>query len=96
MPGGQTELVAYGHFMSDAYQLLAYPEGLKIWIPKVDSFLAKLGLPNENIHPKYLPLEFPLPSYYAAIDDINVIPYSNEQGRNIYKNFYREKRPGYL
>ena len=71
---GPAELVDYGNFKDDSHMMLGYPEGLAIWMPKVDAFLAKVGLPHTSVYPEYLPISFPQPSNYAAIDDVNAVP----------------------
>jgi dienelactone hydrolase len=85
--GGKAELIEYGRFMADAHTLLQYPEGLRLWCPKVDAFLGKLGMPNKMTHPEYLPMEFPVATNFAAIDDINAVPYLTDEGRKIYQKY---------
>jgi dienelactone hydrolase len=41
----RAELVSVGRFMEDSHQLLSFPEGLPIWTPRMDAFLARIGLP---------------------------------------------------
>src|SRR5207344_2530004 len=53
--GGPAELVAYGRFLSDAHNMLGNREGMALWEPKVDAFLARLGLPSAPLHLQYLP-----------------------------------------
>ena len=89
--GGMAQLVAFGSFMDNAHNLLGFPEGLAIWAPKVDAFLARVGLPSKIVYPEYLPVRFPPPTHYAAIDDIDAIPYLREQDRPFYQKFL--KRP---
>ncbi len=91
--GGQAELVAYGRFMEDSHEMLGFPEGFKIWMPKVDAFLSKLGLPSGNVNPAYLPMDFPAPTNFAKIDDVDAVPYLNDQGRKTYKQFLEKKMP---
>jgi hypothetical protein len=91
--GGQAELVDYGKFMNDSHNLLGFPEGMRIWVPKVDAFLAKVGMPNQITHPEYLPTEFPPPTNFAAIDDVDAVPYINDEGRKAYRKFLTEPMP---
>ncbi len=91
--GGAAELVAYGDFMQDSHNLLGFPEGLAIWGAKVDAFLAKLGLPNQPIHPEYLPVPVPPPTRYAAIDDVGAVPVTNDQERQQYREFLAKPLP---
>lgn len=90
---GPAELVDYGAFRDDSHMMLGYQEGLAIWVPKVDAFLAKVGLPNTPVYPEYLPIYFPPPSNYAAIDDVNDVPYLNDKGREAYQKFLARPLP---
>ncbi len=91
--GGRAELVAYGRFMTDSHNLLGYPEGLRIWAPKVDIFLTKVGLPSKVVHPEYLPADFPPPTNFAAVDDVDAVPYLTEEGRKSYQKFLSDPMP---
>ncbi|MEO6856711.1 MAG: CocE/NonD family hydrolase [Rhodoferax sp.] len=91
--GGPAELVAYGKFMDDSHNLLGFPEGLKIWAPKVDAFLKQVGLPSEVTHPEYLPKDFPTASNFAAIDDVNAVPYLTDESRKTYQKFLSDPMP---
>ncbi|MQR02432.1 prolyl oligopeptidase family serine peptidase [Glaciimonas sp. GS1] len=94
--GGDAELVAYGSFMENSHVMLNYPEAHSIWVPKLDAFLEKVGLPNRPIYPEYMPTVFPAPipqsAQYAAIDDVNAVPYLNDQGRALYQHFLTTKQ----
>jgi dienelactone hydrolase len=91
--GGRAELVAYGPFMADSHNMLGYPEGLRIWAPKVDAFLATLGLPNRITNPEYLPTDFPPPTQFAAVDDVDAVPYLTDAGRQAYRKFLADPMP---
>jgi dienelactone hydrolase len=91
--GGRAELIAYGPFMSNSHNLLGFPEGLRIWAPRVDAFLTKVGLPSEVTHPEYLPAEFPPPSNFAALDDVAAVPYLTDAGRETYRKFLSDPMP---
>ena len=91
--GGKAELVDVGNFMKDAHNMLGFPESMAIWGPKVDALLEQVGLPSKVIYPDYLPTPFPPPSHYARIDDIEAIPYINEQGRQFYQKFLSKPMP---
>ena len=91
--GGPAELVAYGNFMADSHNMLGFMEGLPIWTPKVDGFLARLGMPYKNIYPEYLPTEFPPPSHFATVDDIDAVPNLSTEGKTVYKTFLRATMP---
>jgi dienelactone hydrolase len=91
--GGHAELVAVGNFMTDSHAMIGYPESLGIWTPKVDAFLEKIGLPGKEIFPEYLPTAFPPPSHYAAIGDVDAIPYISDKGRQEYRKFLAAPMP---
>ncbi|MDE1149845.1 MAG: CocE/NonD family hydrolase [Azospirillaceae bacterium] len=91
--GGDARVVDVGPFMDNAHELLSYAEGLVLWIPEADAFLGRLGLPNQPIHPEYLPTPFPPPSGYAAVDDVAAVPYLNDQGRELYRRFLAKPLP---
>lgn len=91
--GGKADLVTYSDFIVDAHKLLSFPEGLGIWVQKVDAFLAKIGLPNKLLHPEYLPTPFPPASHYAEINDIEALPYLGQQGQEYYQRFLNKPLP---
>lgn len=41
---GQAELVAFGAFGSDSHDVLSSPDSLPLWTPRVDAFLARIGM----------------------------------------------------
>jgi dienelactone hydrolase len=84
---GPAELVAYGSFMDDAHQLLSHGESIPIWVPRLDAFLQRIGLPGRVVDPAYMPIPVPPPTHYAAIDDVNAVPYLSDAGRNTYRGF---------
>ena len=92
--GGRVDLVAYGHFMKDSHTMLGFPEALRIWTPKVDAFLNQLGMPYKLIHPEYLPkMDFPPPTNFAAVDNIDAVPYLDDTGRKTYRKFLSAPMP---
>jgi dienelactone hydrolase len=56
--GALAELVDVGVVMKDSHAFLAYPEALPLWIPRVDSFLARIGMPSAMVNSGYLPIRF--------------------------------------
>lgn len=73
--------------MKDSHNLLGFPEGMAIWVPKVDAFLARVGLQNKPVNPEYLPTPSPPPTGYAAVNDVGAVPYLTDQGRKFYRKF---------
>jgi dienelactone hydrolase len=91
--GGEAELVDVGAFMQDSHNFLGYIEGLSVWVPKVDAFLARIGLPNENMHADLFPATYPAATGFAKIDDADAVPYLNAKGRDQYSNFLKQPLP---
>lgn len=91
--GGPARLVAYGSFMKDAHNALGSRQAMKIWAPEVDAFLRQLGLPSSIAHPEYLPMAFPPASNFAAIGDVDAVPYLDDEGRQAYREFLSEPSP---
>jgi dienelactone hydrolase len=91
--GGRADLVAYGAFGDNAHNFLGSGEALKVWTPKVDAFLARIGLPSRDVFPEYMPRPPPPVSGYAAIDDVDAVPYLNEAGRAFYRTFLEKPFP---
>jgi dienelactone hydrolase len=91
--GGPAELVAYGSFMIDSHNLLGFPESMAIIGPKLDAFLARVGLPNRLLYPDYLPIPVPPPSHFAVLDDVAAVPYMTEPGRALYQRYLAKPLP---
>jgi dienelactone hydrolase len=85
--GGQAALVDIGRFMDDSHQMLTFPESLPIWTPRVDQFLAELGMPSTPVYPAYLPTPIPAATHFADVDDVSRVPYLNDRGRAVYRAF---------
>jgi hypothetical protein len=91
--GGHAELVAYGRFGNGSHNMLGSGAALPIWVPRVDVFLASIGLPNTPVHPEYLPGVPLAPSHYAALEDVTALPYIGGQGVVYYQRFLEEPLP---
>lgn len=91
--GGKGELINLGKFLRDTHNMLAFPEAVGTWAPRVDGFLHEIGLPNDVSYPGYLPSEFPPPSHFAALEDIAAVPFVNDDGRNVYRKFLAAPTP---
>ncbi|MSP03205.1 MAG: hypothetical protein EXR07_19480 [Acetobacteraceae bacterium] len=87
------ELAAVGPFLEDSHQILGFPEGLPVWTPKADAFLAKIGMPSAVRYPDYLPMPTPPPTRFAAIGDAAAVPGLNEKGRAAYQQFLTRRVP---
>lgn len=93
LEGAQAELVAVGKVANDSHEMLNYPGMIHIWAPRIDAFLAGIGMPSANVHPEYLPIPPPPPSHFAAIDDVAALPTTNEKVRDAYRAFLKFDLP---
>jgi hypothetical protein len=91
--GGKAELVAYGKFGEDAHNFLGSGEAFKIWAPKVDAFLARIGMPHDVAYPEYIPSAPPPPTNYAVIEDFAAVPYLGEKNKAFYDKFLAQPLP---
>ncbi|ELW9447511.1 prolyl oligopeptidase family serine peptidase [Burkholderia cenocepacia] len=91
--GGSAELVAYGAFGADSHNMLGSAEALPLWVPRLDAFLARVGLPHTEVNPGYMPTPIPPASGYAAIDDAQAVPYLGLRGEAYYKKFLEKPLP---
>jgi dienelactone hydrolase len=90
--GGHAQLVAYGAFKQDAHNLLGSRDGVKIWWPETEKFLRRIGMPTEQL--VTLAEEPRMPkSDYAALDNIDAIPYIRGKGREAYLTFLGRSLP---
>lgn len=84
--GGMAQLVAFGPFKKDAHGMSASRDGVQIWWPETERFLRQIGMPTETVYA--LADEVKIPDVeYAAIDNIDAIPYLKGSAREQYKVF---------
>lgn len=90
--GGHANLVAYGPFKKDAHGMVGSHDGVKVWWPETEKFLKEIGMPTEQV--VALSDENRIPKTdYAALDDVNAVPYLKEKGREQYKVFLSKSYP---
>lgn len=90
--GGDARLVAYGTFKQDAHGMVGSRDGVKVWWPETENFLRSIGMPTAEV--VALPEEPRIPrSDYAALEDIEAIPYLRERGREAYRTFLGKSFP---
>ncbi|MBC7514332.1 MAG: prolyl oligopeptidase family serine peptidase [Herminiimonas sp.] len=90
--GGLARLVAFGSFKQDAHSMSGSRDGVRIWWPETERFLKQIGMPTEEVIS--LEAETRLPkSSHAAIDNIDAVPYLQQQGREQYKVFLGKPTP---
>ena len=80
--GGNAKLVAYGPFKGDSHGTFGDRDGLKIWWPETERFLASLGLPTA-----LLPRTAPEDPALAALADTSRIPYIKDNCARLYNLF---------
>ncbi len=90
--GGNAKLVAFGPFKKDAHGMSGSRDGVKIWWPETEKFLKELGLPTEPV--LALNNEIKVPEReYAAIDNVDAIPYLKGSAREQYRVFLSKSTP---
>ena len=90
--GGKAELVAYGPFKNDAHTMLGSRDGQQVWVPEVERFLFKLGMPiRETVALADPPAQ--APTNYARLDDVAAVPFLPDQGREQYRDFLKRETP---
>jgi dienelactone hydrolase len=85
--GGRAEIVDVGTTSGDSHFFLAYPEVLPVWTEAADRFLAEVGMPHTDLHPRDLPTLFPPSTRFAAVENVDAVPYLSEKGRDLYRHF---------
>jgi len=90
--GGKAELVGLGRVGPDAHAFAKYPENLPLWVPRLDAFLGRIGMPNRVVHPEYMPKPWPKPTEFAVINDLKAIPFLTDSGRADYRKYLSKPR----
>jgi dienelactone hydrolase len=90
--GANAELVAFGNFKNDAHGMSGSWDGIKIWWPETEKFLQQIGMPSRQV--VALIDENRLPKTdYAALDNIDAVPYLEDRGRAAYRAFLDKPMP---
>lgn len=90
--GGNARLVAYGAFKKDAHGMSGSRDGVKIWWPETEKFLKDLGMPTETVLALENEVKIPK-TEYAAIDNVDAIPYLRGSAREQYRVFLSKSYP---
>lgn len=90
--GGTAELVNYGRFKNDAHGMVGSRDGVKIWWPETERFLKKIGLPTDQVVAIAEEPAMP-PTNFAALDDVNAVPYLRDRGRAAYRDYLTRSGP---
>lgn len=90
--GGNAKLVAFGPFKSDAHSMGSSWDGVKIWWPETEKFLRQIGMPADET--VVLSDEIPQQKTdFAALDNIDAVPYLKGAGREGYRAFLAKSFP---
>jgi dienelactone hydrolase len=90
--GGKAKLVAYGAFKRDAHGMVGSRDGVKIWWPETEKFLQQIGMPTAEV--VALAEDKPIAkSDFAALDNVDAIPYLKDKGRDAYRVFLGKSSP---
>lgn len=90
--GGKARLVAFGTFKKDAHGMVGSRDGVRVWWPETEKFLQALGLPTEPVVALDDANRFQ-PSGYAALENVDAIPFLRDQGRAQYRVFLGKAFP---
>lgn len=90
--GGNARLVAYGAFKRDAHGMVGSRDGFAVWWPQAKRFLRQLGMPTDEV--VAIAEDPPIPrTDFAAIQDIDSVPFLHERGRDGYRAFLSKSTP---
>jgi len=90
--GGLAKLIAYGPFKKDAHGMSGSRDGVRIWWPETEKFLREIGMPTEPVIA--LSDEVKIPKIeYAALDNVDAVPYLKDGGREQYRTFLGRSTP---
>ena len=90
--GGQARLIAFGPFKRDSHGMIASRDGEKVWWPDTERFLREIGMPTEEVFSVADAPTLPR-SDYAALEDIDAVPYLAEDGRAAYREYLGKMTP---
>ncbi|WP_322105213.1 dienelactone hydrolase family protein [Paraburkholderia sp. J41] len=88
-PAAIAKLVDFGSYKNDAHRLVGDRDGVKVWWPTVEAFLASAGLPTAVQYRVNTPAA-PNGTGYAAIDSVGAVPFLDQAGRDGYRNFLKQ------
>ncbi len=83
------KLIDFGAYKNDAHRLVGDRDGVQVWWPKVESFLAEQGMPT-SVQYRVATAAAPQASGYASIDAVGAVPFLDQAGRDGYRNFLKQ------
>ncbi|KVD21506.1 hypothetical protein WI80_29995 [Burkholderia ubonensis] len=87
--GTRAQFVDFGRYKDDAHRLIVDRDGVPVWWPAVNAFLARLNLPTAVRYAVANPHE-PKASGYASIDAVDAVPFIDAAGRDGYRRFLNQ------
>ncbi|SEI53231.1 dienelactone hydrolase family protein [Paraburkholderia diazotrophica] len=87
--GVSAKMVDFGSYKNDAHRLVGDRDGVRIWWPSVEAFLARVGMPTGVQYRVAEPTQ-PKATHFASIDSVDAVPYVDEAGRAGYRNFLHQ------
>jgi dienelactone hydrolase len=90
--GGQAKLIAYGAFKKDAHGMSGSRDGVRVWWPETEKFLRAIGMPTEPVVALGDDIKMP-PTNFAALDNVDAVPYLREKDRDQYRVFLGKSFP---
>ncbi|TKC89428.1 hypothetical protein FAZ69_10840 [Trinickia terrae] len=87
--GARAQMVDFGAYKNDAHRLVVDRDGVPIWWPAVEAFLARIGMPT-SVQYRVDEPSMPKASGYAALDAVNAVPFLDASGRAGYENFLKQ------
>ena len=87
--GASAKMVDFGNYKNDAHRLVGDRDGVQIWWPAVEAFLARVGMPT-GVQYRVDDPSSPKASGFAAVDAVDSVPFVDEAGRNGYRNFLHQ------
>ncbi|MCG5073093.1 dienelactone hydrolase family protein [Paraburkholderia tagetis] len=88
-PGALAKLIDFGSYKNDAHRLVGDRDGVQVWWPKVEAFLASQGMPTA-VGYRVATQAAPHASGYASIDSVGAVPFLDQSGRDGYRNFLKQ------
>ena len=88
-PANGAKLVDFGAYKNDAHRLVGDRDGVEVWWPHVEAFLAREGMPT-TVQYRVAGPEAPHGTGYAAVDTVSAVPFLDQAGRDGYRNFLKQ------
>ncbi|MGV2292723.1 prolyl oligopeptidase family serine peptidase [Trinickia sp. YCB016] len=87
--GAHAQMFDFGDYKNDAHRLVVDHDGVSVWWPAVEAFLARIGMPT-SVQYRVEEPSMPKASGYAALDAVNAVPFLDAAGRAGYQNFLKQ------